>query len=114
LPSTNDFFLRVFINLPDADARTPTDDPHFAGSFAFFGTHGQGHGRHAAKTEFLVYVTDTLRRLRAIGALRDGEPISVQLVAVPVAGQFARADTELMLEGIDLIVSAPQVRTDRD
>ena len=114
LPATNDFFLRVFINLPDANTGTPTDDPHFAGSFAFFGTHGQDHGPHAARTEFLVYVTDTLQRLLAIGALRDGEPISVQLVAVPVAGQFARADTELMLEGIDLIVTSVQVRTDQD
>jgi hypothetical protein len=35
-------------------------------------------------------------------------------VAVPVAGQFARADTELMLEGIDLIVTPVQVRTDQD
>jgi tyrosinase len=30
---------RVFINAPDADADTPRDDPHYAGSFCIFG-HG--------------------------------------------------------------------------
>ena len=30
---------RVFINAPDADAGTPRDDPHYAGSFCIFG-HG--------------------------------------------------------------------------
>jgi tyrosinase len=113
LPSRDDFFVRVFINLPEASAATPTDDPHYAGSFAFFGTHGQDHGAHAPKTEFLVYVSDTLQRLRAMGALRDREPISVQLVAVPVTGRFERADMELTLEQIDLIVSPMRVRTDR-
>jgi tyrosinase len=113
LPSRDDFFVRVFINLPEASAATPTDDPHYAGSFAFFGTHGQDHGAHAPKTECLVYVSDTLQRLRAMGALRDREPISVQLVAVPVTGRFERADMELTLEQIDLIVSPMQVRSDR-
>jgi tyrosinase len=112
LPPTNDFFVRVFINLPSANAGTPTDDPHFAGSFAFFGTHGQDHDHHMGKTEFLVYVTDTLQRLRGMGALRDNEALSVQLVAVPIAAQFARPDTELILEHIDLIVSPVHVRTD--
>ena len=27
------------MNLPNASSSTPTEDPHFAGSFAFFGTH---------------------------------------------------------------------------
>jgi hypothetical protein len=30
---------RVFINAPKANARTPRDDPHYAGSFCIFG-HG--------------------------------------------------------------------------
>jgi tyrosinase len=30
---------RIFINAPDADAQTPRDDPHYAGSFCIFG-HG--------------------------------------------------------------------------
>lgn len=113
LPSSNDFFVRVFINRPDADANTSTDDPHFAGSFAFFGTHGQDHGGHTAKTEFLVYVTDTLQRLRRMGALGESEPISVQLVPVPVEAQLESPDAELVLERIDLIVTSVQLRSDR-
>ena len=31
----NEMFLRVFINHPAANADTPIDDPHYAGSFAF-------------------------------------------------------------------------------
>jgi tyrosinase len=30
---------RIFLNAPDADATTPRDDPHYAGSFCIFG-HG--------------------------------------------------------------------------
>ena len=112
LPPTNDFFVRLFLNLPKANAGTSTDDPHFAGSFAFFGTRAEDHRGHAPKKEFLVYVTDTLQRLRAMGALRDRERISVQLVAVPIAAQFERPEAELTLERIDLIVSPVHVRTD--
>ena len=101
MPPTNDFFVRVFINLPGANIQTPTTDPHFAGSFAFFGTH---HG----KTDFLVNVTDTLKRIGA----NAGSNLSVQLVAVPVTGSFARPDVEIVLEKIDLIVTPVLVRTE--
>jgi tyrosinase len=112
LPPSNDFFVRVFINRADADASTPTSDPHYAGSFAFFGTQGHEHGRHTPKTDFLVNVTDTLQRLRAQGVLGESEPISVQLVAVPIGPRMARADAELTLERLDLIVSPVGVRAD--
>ena len=37
-------FIRVFLNLPDADAATPIDDnPHYAGYLAIFG-HGECYG----------------------------------------------------------------------
>src|SRR6185295_13046507 len=39
VPPQSDFSVRVFVNLPNASSSTPTEDPHFAGSFAFFGTH---------------------------------------------------------------------------
>lgn len=115
LPETNDFFVRVFINLPDANIGTPTTNPHYAGSFAFFGTRS-GHGDHGedkkGKTEFLVYVSDTLQRLRSIGRLGDGEPISVQLVAVPIGEQLEAPNAELLLEQVDLIVSPIQIRAE--
>jgi tyrosinase len=108
MPPTNDFFVRVFINLPDANAHTPTEDPHFAGSFAFFGAHTEGQSGHHGKTDFLVNVTDTLKK---IGSNADSG-ISIQLVAVPVTGEFVRPDAELILDKIDLIVSPVMVRSE--
>ena len=36
MPPKRDFYVRVFLNKPDVTAETSIDDPHFAGSFAFF------------------------------------------------------------------------------
>src|SRR5262245_3080864 len=71
LPPVNDFFVRVFINLPNANAQTPTDDIHYAGSFAFFGTHTPDQHDHHGKTDFLVNVTETLQNLRRRDQLRS-------------------------------------------
>jgi len=88
---------RVFINAPDADAGTPRDDPHYAGSFCIFG-HGGCFGDvghcdvpsdprdpfdmrpphqlvPAAKT---VVVTDAFKRL--VGP--EDESMTVTVVAV--------------------------------
>lgn len=113
LPPTNDFFVRVFLNLPNANIDTPTDDPHFAGSFAFFGKHAAGHKGHG-KTEFLVNVTNTLQRLRSSGEMASIGPISVQLVAVPVSGELVQPEAELVLDKIDLVVSPVMIRSKED
>jgi tyrosinase len=107
LPPASDFAVRVFVNLPGASRDTSLEDPHFAGSFAFFGAEpegGEGRG-HAHHPTFLVNVTNTLRKLKRAGQLKADDPISVKLVAVPFAETFQREDTELLLEGIDLIVT---------
>lgn len=103
LPLVNDFFVRVFINLPNANPQSPTDDVHYAGSFAFFGTHTAGG--HPGKTDFLVSVTETLQNLKRQDQLKVGTPVSVQLVAVPATEQFIRPDTELTLEDVEFIIS---------
>jgi tyrosinase len=105
LPPVSDFFVRVFINLPNANAQTPTDDIHYAGSFAFFGTHTADHGDRHGKTDFLVNVTETLQNLRRRDQLSSGAPLSVQLVATPAKDQFTRADAELTLEEIEFIIT---------
>jgi tyrosinase len=109
-PATNDFFVRVFVNLKTASASTPTDDPHYAGSFAFFGTQTEHGSGHQPKTDFLVNVTETLQRLRRAGELAADRPISVQLVAVPAAAEFVKPDTELVLDRIELVVTPVLVR----
>lgn len=111
MPPTNDFFVRVFVNLPEANAQTPTDHPHYAGSFAFFGVHAGGQEGHHGKTDFLVNVTETLRKIGRTDKANARDRLSIQLVAVPVGGTFAKLDTELVLKKIDLIVSPIRVRS---
>jgi len=116
LPPTSDFAVRVFVNLPNANTSTPTEDPHFAGSFAFFGTqllgtHDASSGRHKHQSRFLVNLTDTLQRLRRNQELRDGTPISVQLVPVPFDGKFEKEDTQLLLNRLEIIVTPVVIKT---
>lgn len=110
LPATSDFTVRVFVNLPDADRRTPITDPHYAGSFTFFGTEPPGapaataHHRHHTP-RFLVNLTETVQRLRQRQELRGTTPISLQLVPTPFAQKLEREDTELVLNAIDIITT---------
>jgi tyrosinase len=104
LPMHADFSVRVFVNLPNASAGTSTEDPHFAGSFAFFGTH-TGNAAHPHQPHFLVNLTNTIQKLRSSGELKEGTPLSIQLVPVPFAGKFEREDTQLELSGIEIITT---------
>lgn len=108
VPPQSDFAVRVFVNLPNASSGTSTEDPHFAGSFAFFGTHAEGAaaaGGHQHQPKFLVNLTNTIQRLRSSGQLNEGTPISLQLVPAPFAGKFEREDTQLELNGIEIITT---------
>jgi len=106
IPPSSDFSVRVFVNLPNANAGTPITDPHFAGSFGFFGTPTpNATGGHRHQPQFLVNLTNTIQRLKRNQELKDTVPISVQLVAVPFDGKFEREDTQLVLEGIDVITT---------
>ncbi len=114
LPATSDFAVRVFVNLPTADAKTSIDDPHYAGSFAFFGTSPAAEpgappagaaAAHEHAPQFLVNITETLTRLTKQQELKAGAPLTFQLVAVPFGDTFERADTTLLLEQLDLIVT---------
>jgi tyrosinase len=85
-PPKQDVFVRVFINKPDADANTPIEDPHYAGSFAFFCcSDDKSHAGMAAqptpKLRYLVDLTETLRKLNQGGSL--AADMDVTLVAVP-------------------------------
>ena len=112
LPTTGDFAVRVFVNLPDANRNTPMSDPHYAGSFAFFGsavdTAGTASAHHQPK--FLVSLSATLERLRQRQALSANE-LSIQLVAVPFKGNFEHEDTEIELSSVDIIATPVIVKT---
>lgn len=114
LPASGDYFVRVFINHPSPSADTPTSDPHYAGSFAFFNdesmSHGGAHARHGAAA-FLVDATETIRRLGLLDRVR-GADIAVQLVPVPMPGrepaQRTLAMTSLQLELSESAAAAPR------
>jgi tyrosinase len=110
LPPMSDFSVRVFLNLPNANRSTPTEDPHYAGSFAFFGTEApsasSGAGaEHKHQPRFLVNLSNTIQRLKRRQELKDGSPLSLQLVPVPFAGKFEREDTQLVLNAIEIITT---------
>jgi tyrosinase len=109
LPPAGDFFVRVFVNLPAADRHTPITDPHYAGSFAFFGTDTGQHDHHGGHEQhqpgFLVNITPTLQQLRRNGELKANSEISIRLVAVPNGEQFEKPDALLRLTKVELIVT---------
>lgn len=110
-PPSNDFYVRVFINLPTATAATPFDDPHYAGSFSFFGTQAEGaHDEH--KPQFLVNITDTLQKLKQRNELVDKNPVTVNLVVVPDGAQLEKQDAELILEKLEIIITPVIVKTE--
>ncbi|HWN11268.1 MAG TPA: tyrosinase family protein [Pyrinomonadaceae bacterium] len=100
-PAKQDVFVRVFINKPDANASTPIDDPHYAGSFAFFccedeamkghnmpastpvpGAAGPAPASHLPKLTYLVDATPTIRKLSQGGSLSPD--LDLTLVTVPI------------------------------
>lgn len=115
LPATSDFAVRVFINMPKANAETPTTDPHYAGSFGFFGTtEPDDRPGHKHQPKFLVNITNALQRLKSSQQLKDGTPVSVQLVPVAFDGTFEKADTQLLLEQIEIITTPVIVNPPRN
>jgi tyrosinase len=84
LPDKADYFIRVFVNKPDASAETPLEDPHYAGSFAFFfdeSAHHHGSEPSTSKPGYIVEVGETLRRLNSAGSLPTDQ-VSIQLIPV--------------------------------
>jgi tyrosinase len=96
LNHTEDFYVHVFVNKPDATATTPTSDPHFVGSFAFFG-HAPG-GEQTPTGSYNIDATRTLQRLNL-----EGGTVDVNLVLVPFPGRepqtrsLSLASTELRI-----------------
>lgn len=120
VPAKQDVFVRVFINKPDANASTPTEDPHYAGSFAFFCCQETGHHEGAApaptatpgtapaapnqKLRYLVDTTATIQRLSQAGSLPADFDIS--LVVVPIESQRRIETQKLTVGRVELATAA--------
>lgn len=92
LPDKADYFVRVFVNKPDASAETPLGDPHYAGSFAFFfdeSAHQHGSEAPTSKPGYIVEIGETLRRLNSAGSLPTDQ-VSIQLIPVTFPNRAAK------------------------
>ena len=100
MPPKREFYVRVFVNKPDATEETSIDDPHFAGSFAFFfdesGMKGMDHAAGgeaggAPLTGFVIDLRPTLEKLNQAGSLTTSQ-MHVSLLPVPFARRQAAGE----------------------
>jgi tyrosinase len=106
-------FIRVFLNLPNANANTPLDDEHYAGYLAIFG-HGECYGgpghcevpparkydlrprSHNTPRNHRVNVTKCAKALLAKGAT------SLEITLVVIGVDYEEDKELLRLEGVSL------------
>ena len=93
-PGKEDFFVRVFVNYPKKlTIETSLSDPHYVGSFAFFGSnHMTGHmdgdnmdmNKEQNGLTFVYDITETLRKIvKEEKGKVSFSMINVQLLTVP-------------------------------
>jgi tyrosinase len=106
LPPSRDYVVRVFLNLPNANAQTPTSDAHYAGSFAFFGSDPTPAAQvHPSQLSYLVNLSAALLRLKTRQELGGTTPLTVQLVPAPLGQTFQQPTATLVLNHVDLITT---------
>jgi tyrosinase len=108
-------FIRVFLNLPDANASTPLDNPHYGGYLAVFG-HGACYGGpghcdpaplrrreydlrprdHNTPRNYRINVTTCAKRLLAAGATM------LQVTLVVIGADYQEDHELLRLKGVSL------------
>ncbi|NEP56269.1 MAG: tyrosinase family protein [Symploca sp. SIO2G7] len=96
-PTDDAIVVKIFVNCPYLSATTPSDDPHYAGSFSFFGQNKQG----MAKLEFVIDITKPLRYLAEKGRLVDNH-VDIQLMPLAVVAE-GRKQASFKVETIEII-----------
>lgn len=95
--SPNDLIVNVFVNCPYLSPTTGYTDPHYAGSFSFFGAgHGGGHGQ-----DFVIDLTTPVRQLAAEGRITGGQ-LTVQLMPLPATADRG-TEASLRVGSVDII-----------
>jgi len=104
LVGTPDAFVRVFVNSPSGLARrADIDNPHYAGSFAFFGD-GQHGDQHSGNT-YHIDITSTIEALRRGGQLRSAQDVEVTMVAVSMADGRSVPRGRVEIGNLEVMVS---------
>ena len=98
--------VNVFLNCPYLSAETPVTDPHFVGSFTFFGAHehdaAEGdHGEHDTRMSFVLELTETVARLQALEP-DLGSQLTLQLLPKPLEGRDVPPE-EIRIEGVEIV-----------
>ena len=104
-------YVRAFLNLPDATPATPITDPHYVGSFYFFGDHaGDGEHDHGSFNVALP-TTPVIQRLAKDKKFDAEQALGVTLVLVPLKnpqGQAVAAEAaaaaEVPVHGVSIEV----------
>jgi hypothetical protein len=71
--------IRAFLNLPQAGAETPTNDPHYVGAMTSF----EDPVPESAGDDFLLDATNAMRRLKRNERVLAGDTLAVTLVVAP-------------------------------
>jgi len=108
-------FIRVFLNLPDANASTPLDNEHYAGYLAVFG-HGSCYGGpghcdppppRPRKYDLRARSHNTPRNhrvnvTRCAKHLLDGGATDIRITLVVIGVDYREENDLLRLEGVSL------------
>jgi len=76
----SDLLVNVFVNCPYLSPATGYVDPHYAGSFSFFGHGHRGHG--GVGRDFVIDITAPVQSLASEGRIKS-EELTIQLMPVP-------------------------------
>jgi tyrosinase len=70
--------VNIFVNCPYLSPTTPASDPHYAGTFSFFGSKKMMSGHHGSGHSIIIDITEPLKKQADGGRLDDD--IKVQLM----------------------------------
>lgn len=92
-PPNNATDVRVFLNCDYLNVDTPASDPHYVGTFSFFGQANEhaGHGGHLAAEGKVSFTLDLTPALQALGRAQQlsGDTLRLQLLPVAAPGRPA-------------------------
>lgn len=91
----SDIVVNVFVNCPYLSPATSYTDPHYAGTFSFFG-RTQHHGG-----DFLIDITQPVRRLAREGRISE-DKLRVQLMPLPAAAG-AKSESTFQAGKVDIL-----------
>jgi tyrosinase len=98
--SPGDLIVNVFVDCPYLSPSTGYVDPHYAGTFSFFGA--PGHAEHGGRgNDFVIDITAPVRALAGEGRIKM-EQLTIQLMPLP-AYMNGTSDASLRAGKVDII-----------